>query len=58
MLPESSFKPEHRNTRHLIVLQNDQIPQEAKDGLASLPEGEYNSITTKSPRNAGRTNFF
>ena len=44
MPPESSFQPEEDNIKHAIVLQDAQIPQEAKDGLSSLLEGEYKSI--------------
>ena len=32
--------------------------QEAKDGLSSLLEGEYNSIIFKSPTDLGRKNLF
>ena len=48
MLPESSFLPEHKNTKHSVVLQDSQISQEAKYGLSSLLAGDYNSIS-KSP---------
>ena len=36
MPPESSFQPEGNNARHAIVLQDAQIPQEAKGGLSLL----------------------
>ena len=55
--PESSFQPEHNINRHSIVLEDAHIPQEAKDGLSSLLEGEYN-IISKSPKHVGRTNLF
>ena len=58
MPPESSLQPEHNNTKHSIVLQNAYIAQDAKDGLSSLLEGEYNSIISKSPMDVGRTNLF
>ena len=58
MLPGSSFQPEHNINRHSIVLEDAHIPQEAKDGLASLLEGEYNSIISKSLTDVGRINFF
>ena len=49
MSPKSSFQPEHNNTKHSVVLQDVQIPQEAKDGQSSLLEGDYGSIISKSP---------
>ena len=39
MPPDSSFQPEHNNTKDSVVLQDAQIPQEAKDGLSSLLGG-------------------
>ena len=44
MPPESIFQQEHKITKHSIVLQDAQIPQEAKDGLSQLLEGHYSSI--------------
>ena len=58
MLVESSFQPEHNNTKHSIVLQDAQILMEAKDELSSLLKGDYNSIISKSPTDVGRTNLF
>ena len=58
MLPESSLQPEHNSKKHSVVLQDAQIPQEAKDGLSSLLEGAYDSIISKSPTDVGRTNLF
>ena len=58
MPPESSFQPEHNNTKHSIVLQDAHTPQEAKDGLSSLLEVEYSSIISKSPMDVRRTNLF
>ena len=45
MLPESGFQPEHNINTYSIVLEDAHLLQEAKDGLSSLHEGEYNSIT-------------
>ena len=58
MLPKSSFKPEHSINKHSIVLEDTHILQEAKDGLSSSLEGEYNRIIFKSPTDVGRTNLF
>ena len=58
MLPESSFQSEQNNSKQLILLQDAQIPQEAKDKLSSLLEGDYNSIVLKSPMDVGKTNLF
>ena len=55
---ESSFQQEHNNTKHSIGLQVAQIPQEVKDKLHSLPEGDYDTIISKSPMDVGRTNLF
>ena len=49
---------EHNINRHSIVLEDAHIPQEAKDGLTSLLEGDYSSIISKSPMTVGRTNLF
>ena len=57
MPPESNFQPEHNINKHSIVLMDTHIPQEAKDGLSSLLEGEYNSIISKSSMDMGRTNL-
>ena len=58
MLPESSVQPEHNNAKHSIVLLDAKIPQEAKNGLSSLHEGDYNSIISNTPMDVGRTNLF
>ena len=58
MPPESTFQPEHNNTKQSVVLQDAQIPQEAKDKLSSLLEGDYNSTVSKSHRDVGRKNLF
>ena len=58
MPPKSHFQLEYSNTKHSIVLQDAHIPQEARDGLSFLLEGEYNSIISKSPTDMGRTNLF
>ena len=58
MLPEESFQLEHNFTKLSVVLEDALILQEAKNGLSSLHEGEYNSIISKSPINVGRTNLF
>ena len=58
MPPDSSFQPQHNNTKQSIVLQDAHIPQKAKDGLSSLFEGEYNIIFNKSPIDVGRLNLF
>ena len=58
MPPDSSFQPEHNNTKHSIVLQDAHIALDGKDGLSSLSEGEYSSTISKSPTDEGRTNLF
>ena len=58
MPPELSFQLEHSNTKHSVVLQNAHIPQEAKEMLSSLLEGEYSSIISKSSMDVGRTSLF
>ena len=58
MPPESSFQLNHKNTKYSVVLQDTQIPQEAKYGISSLLEGDYISIILKSPMDEGRTNLF
>ena len=57
MPPESTFHPEH-NAKQSIVLQDAQIPQEAKDKLSSFLEGDCSSIVSKSLTDVGRTNLF
>ena len=55
---ESSFQPEHNNTeRQLVILQDTQAPQEARDSLPSLLENEFD-IISKSSTDVGRTNLF
>ena len=56
--PESSFQPEHRNTKHSIVLEDAHILEGTKDGLASLLKGKFKSIISKSTMAVGRTNLF
>ena len=56
--PESCLQPEHSNTKHSIVLEDAHILQDAKDRLASLLEGEFNNIISKSPIGVGRRNLF
>ena len=58
MLPESRVQPEHSNLKQLIILQDAQLQQEAKDKLSSLLEGNKDSIVSKSPMDVGRTNLF
>ena len=58
MLSESCFQPEHSNTKQSVVLQDAQIPQEAKGKLSSLLEGHYNNNVSKSPMDVGRKNLF
>ena len=41
-----------------MVLENVHIPQEAKEGIASLLKGNYNSIISKSAMDLRRTNLF
>ena len=55
---ESGFQPEQNMKRHSIVGDDAHILQGVKDGLASLPEGEYSSIISKSPIDVVRTNLF
>ena len=43
---ESSFQPGHNNSKQSILLQDAQIPQEAKDELSSLLEKDFNSIVS------------
>ena len=45
MPPELSFQPEQNNLKQWIILQDVQIPQEARDKLSSLFEKDFNSIT-------------
>ena len=56
--PKSCFQLEHNFNKHSISLEDAYIPQKAKDDLASLLEGEYNSIISTSPMDVERTNFF
>ena len=58
MLPKSSFHSDHINVKCPIVLEHAYIPQDAKYGLFSLHEGEFNSIISKSPMDVGRRNLF
>ena len=58
MPPELSFQPEQNNSKQSIILQDAQIPQEAKDKLSSLLEKDYHSIVSKSSMDVGRTNLF
>ena len=58
MLPDSSLQPELRKIKHCIVLEDAHMLQNANDELASLLEGEFNSIIPKSPIDMGRTNLF
>ena len=58
MPPMSSFQLENNINKHSIVLEDAHILQEAKDELASLLEGEYNSIISTSSTDVGRTNLF
>ena len=54
----SSFQLEHNIKKHSMILEDVHILQEAKDGLSSLLEGEYNSIISKSSMDVGRANLF
>ena len=58
MPSESSFQPECSNTKHSTVLPDVHIPQDAKDGLASLLDGGFNSTISKSPMDVRRSNLF
>ena len=58
MPPESSFQPKQNGSKQMILLQDAQTPQEAKDNLSSILEGDYNSTVSKSPLDVGRTNHF
>ena len=58
MPTESIFQPEHSNTKHSIVLEDAHIPQDTKEGLASLLKGEFNSVISKSAMDVGKTNLF
>ena len=56
MPPESSFQQEQINSKQSILLQIVEIPQEAKDKLFLLLEGDFNSLVSKSPMGVGGTN--
>ena len=58
MLPESSFQSELTHLKQSILLQDAQLPQEAKDELSLLLEKDYSSIVSKSRMDIGRTNLF
>ena len=51
-------QPKQNGSKPLILLQDAQILQEAKDRFSSLLEEEYDSIVSKSPTDVGRTNLF
>ena len=55
--PEPGFQPEHNNTKQSVVLQDAQIPQEAKDKISSLLDGDYNGTASKSPTDVGKQIF-
>ena len=58
MPPESSLQLKQNGLKQLILLQDPQIPQEAKDKLSLLLEKDYDSIVSKSPMDVGRINLF
>ena len=57
-LPCTLTKLEHNINKHSVVLEDAHMLQEAKDGLSSLPEGEYNKIISKLHTDVVGTNLF
>ena len=54
--PESRFQLEHNESnRQSIILQDVQVPQEARGKLSSLLENEFDSTISKSSTDIGRT---
>ena len=52
------LQPEHQESKsQLIMLQDPQVPQEARDKLSSLLENEFDSTVSKNSTDGGRTNL-
>ena len=55
----SSFQPDHhKSQRQSVILQDAQVPQEARDKLSSLLENDFDSIISKYSTDVGMTNLF
>ena len=56
---ESSFQLKCKNLkRHSVILQDTQVPQEAREKLSSLLKNELDIIISKPSTNVGRMNLF
>ena len=59
ILPQSSFKSEPSNGyRESAIVDDAQVPQEAKSKLSLLLQNKFDSIVSKSSTDVGRTNLF
>ena len=57
-MPPELTKLDQNNSKQSVNLQDEQIPQEARDELSSLLGKDYDSIVSKSPTDVGKTIFF
>ena len=56
---QSSFQPEPSIcNRQSVILEDDQVPHEDQDKLASLLQTKLNSTVSKLLKDVGRTDFF
>ena len=55
---ESNFQPEHHELKkQSIILQDTQVPQEARDKLSSILDNEFDIIVSMSSTDVGRTSL-